>query len=334
MRCPAPVGADPAEFFAFLQAQGYLRVFINGKVLRTDEAPGELKKLPLRVNVIQDRSVIDAGARSRLTESIETALRFGKGRIRFIDPANGEEDCFSTGWHCPKCDIDIKPPTPGLFSFNNPLGACPKCRGFGRTIGIDLDRALPDKRLSIARGVVKPFQSGQSAECQRDLLKAAARQEIDIHTPFEDLPKADQKFIIHGEGGGRVDSEELWAGGGWYGVKGYFDWLETKTYKMHVRVLLSRYRAYTLCPDCDGGRFQPATLNFRLVPGADWTPATKRYSLLPGFTLPELAQLAVTELETVDDGPRPACQRPDGRDAPEGNHDPTALPHRRGAWAT
>ena len=102
----APVGAVPAEFFAFLQAQGYLRVFIDGKIHRTDEPPGNLKRLPLRVNVIQDRSVIDASARSRLTESIETALRFGKGRIRFIDPANSEEEYFSTGWHCPKCDLD------------------------------------------------------------------------------------------------------------------------------------------------------------------------------------------------------------------------------------
>ena len=325
---PAPVGADPAEFFAFLQAQGYLRVWIGGEVRRTDEGAAGLKKLPLRVQVIQDRVNVGPETRSRLTESIETALRFGKGKIRFIDPSNGEEEAFSTGWHCPKCDIDIKPPTPGLFSFNNPVGACPKCRGFGRTIGIDLDRALPDRRLSIAKGVVKPFQSGQSADCQRDLLRACARQEVDIHKPFEDLPKADQKFVIQGEGGGRADSEELYQGGGWYGVKGYFDWLETKTYKMHVRVLLSRYRAYTTCPDCEGGRFQPATLNYRLVPGVEWTEGLQRRpevvvqlgksggfaatglpsrppftihpgTRLPGFTLPELAQLPVTELEPV-----------------------------------
>ena len=296
---PVPVGADPAEFFAFLQAQGYLRVWVQGEVRRTDEGAAGLKKLPLRVQVIQDRANVGPETRSRLTESIETALRFGKGKIRFIDPSNGEEEGFSTGWHCPKCDLDIKPPTPGLFSFNNPVGACPKCRGFGRTIGLDLERALPDRRLSIAKGVVKPFQSGQSADCQRDLLRACARQEVDIHKPFEELPKADQKFVIQGEGGGRADSEELWQGGGWYGVKGYFDWLEKKTYKMHVRVLLSRYRAYTTCPDCEGGRFQPATLNYRLVPGAEWVPRTRRFSLLPGFTLPELAQLPVTELEPV-----------------------------------
>ena len=297
----APAGTDPAEFFAFLQAQGFLRVHIDGQTLRTDEPPAALKRLPLRVNVIQDRVTVGADTRSRLTESIETALRFGKGRIRFIDAAagGGEDACFSTGWHCPRCDLDIKPPTPGLFSFNNPLGACPACRGFGRTIGIDLDRALPDKRLSIARGVVKPFQSGQSAECQRDLLRAAARQEIDVHKPFEDLPKADQKFVIHGEGGGKSDNEELWQNGSWYGVKGYFDWLETKTYKMHVRVLLSRYRAYTLCPECDGGRFQPATLNYRLVPGVPEAPAPGRWAPRPGYNLPELAQLPVADLGAV-----------------------------------
>ena len=297
---PAPAGADPAEFFAFLQAQGYLRVWMDGTVLRTDEAfPAGLKKLPARVDVIQDRTTISPEARSRLTESIETALRFGKGRVRFVQQETGDEELFSTGWHCARCDLDIKPPTPGLFSFNNPLGACPACRGFGRTIGLDLDRALPDKRLSIARGVVKPFQGGQSAECQRDLLRAANRQEIDIHKPFEDLPAADQKFVIYGEGGGKVDADELYQGGGWYGVKGYFDWLESKTYKMHVRVLLSRYRAYTLCPECDGGRFQPATLNYRLVPAGASLPSGKpinRLTPLPGYNLPELAQLPVAAL--------------------------------------
>ena len=86
--------------------------------------------------------------------------------------------------------------------------------------------------------------------------------------PFEELPEGDQRFVLYGESrrpdAGSVTSDELWQNGGWYGVKGYFDWLETKTYKMHVRVLLSRYRAYTLCPECNGGRYQPAALNYRL----------------------------------------------------------------------
>jgi excinuclease ABC subunit A len=286
---PAPAGTEPAAFFEFLHAQGYLRVWIDGRVLRTDEPPGEGVVLPARVQVIQDRITLTAKDRTRLTESIETALRFGKGRVRAIVADSGDAEDFCTGWHCPRCDLDIKPPTPGLFSFNNPVGACPKCRGFGRVIGIDFDRALPNKRLSIAGGVVKPFQTGQSAECQRHLLRAALRNEIEIHLPFEELPEADQRFVIHGEGDGKVTADELWENERWYGVKGYFDWLATKTHKMHVRVLLSRYRAYTLCPECGGGRYQPATLNYRLVPGDG-----RR-----GWTLPELAHLPVSQLERV-----------------------------------
>ncbi len=106
---------------------------------------------------------------------------------------------FSTGWHCAHCDIDIRPPTPGLFSFNNPLGACPECRGFGRTIAIDLNKAIPDRSLSIAQGVVRVFRGEEFGESQKDLLRACAREEIDIRVPFEELPKADQNFVIDGE---------------------------------------------------------------------------------------------------------------------------------------
>ncbi len=121
-------------------------------------------------------------------------------------------------------------------------------------------------------------------------MKACAREEIDVRVPFEKLPERDQNFVLYGErrraAGNKFEGEELWQAGGWYGVKGYFDWLESKTYKMHVRVLLSRYRAYTLCPDCDGGRYQPATLNFRLPRASDG-------ALL---TLPQLAQLPIAAL--------------------------------------
>ena len=157
--------------------------------------------------------------------------------------------------------MDITPPSPGLFSFNHPHGACPACRGFGRTIAIDLNRAIPDRSLSIAQGVVKPFQTENGRECQRDLMRAAAVRELDTMCPFEELPKADQEWVLHGERPG-ISGEELWKEGLWYGVQGFFDWLETKSYKMHVRVLLSRYRNYTKCPKCHGGRYQPATLNY------------------------------------------------------------------------
>src|SRR5207249_2783042 len=138
-------------------------------------------------------------------------------------------------------DVEITPPSPSLFSFNNPVGACPKCRGFGRVIGIDLDRAIPDRSLSIAAGCVKPFQSESGRECQRDLVRACGRNDIDVRSPFEALPEADQDFVIFGEDA-KLSAQELWENGRWYGVRGFFEWLESKAYKMHVRVLLSRYR--------------------------------------------------------------------------------------------
>jgi len=291
-----PAKTDPREFFQFLQQQGYLRVWLNGEIVRTD-TDKKVGRLGARVQVIQDRLTIDEETRSRLIESIEVALRFGKDRINVIpisETRRGEkpksEMPFSTGWHCAHCDLDIRPPTPGLFSFNNPLGACPTCRGFGRTIAIDLNRAIPDRSLSIAGGVVRAFQGQQFGESQKDLLRACAREEVDVRRPFEDLPKADQDFVINGEArDADTDVEELAENDRWYGVRGFFKWLESKTYKMHVRVLLSRYRAYTTCPDCNGGRFQPAALNYRIVSRA---PGQTRET---ARTLPEIALLSIAD---------------------------------------
>jgi len=282
---PAPSGTEPKAFFEFLQQQGYLRVWIDGELHRVDEAP-RIKRLPPLVHVVQDRIVAAKENQSRFSEAVETALRFGKGKVAFVTTGGrGEEKTaaavlpFSTGWHCAHCDLDITAPSPGLFSFNHPQGACVKCRGFGRTIAIDLERAIPDRRLSIADGCIRPFQTENGQQCQRDLMKAARRRELDTTCPFEELSKADQNWVFYGEQPG-ADGEELAKEGLWYGIKGFFDWLESKSYKMHVRVLLARYRNYTICPDCQGGRYQPATLNFRY----------------DGKTLPELQALPIDEL--------------------------------------
>jgi len=275
VNCPA--GTEVADFMEFLRGQGFLRVYLFGKVVRTDE-PTSRKKLPAVVPVVQDRVEVTSGQESRLAEAVEAALRLGQGKLTVH--SGGKSLPFSSGWHCAHCDLDLTPPSPGLFSFNNPLGACPECRGFGRVIGVDLQRVMPDKTRSIAAGVVKPFQSGQSQECQKDLLRAAARREVDVHARFCDLPDADQKWVIEGDLGDAP--EEAWKDGGWYGVNGYFRWLESKTYKMHVRVLLSRYRSYCACPSCDGGRYQPATLNFRLRPS--------------GLTLPQVNATPIRDL--------------------------------------
>jgi excinuclease ABC subunit A len=259
-----PAKTEPGDFFQFLQQQGYLRVWLNGEVVRAD-TDQPVARLGARVQVIQDRIAIAEENRSRLVEALETALRFGKDRVNVIEAESRKEHPFSTDWHCAHCDLDIRPPTPGLFSFNSPLGACPECRGFGRTIGIDLNRAIPDRSVSISAGAVRVFRGEEMGESQKDLLRACAREEIDVHCPFEDLPKADQDFVINGEKRGGEYTDEDYESDRWYGVRGFFKWLESKTYKMHVRVLLSRYRAYTTCPTCNGGRFQPDALNYRIV---------------------------------------------------------------------
>ncbi|HEY6070017.1 MAG TPA: hypothetical protein VIU85_01495, partial [Chthoniobacterales bacterium] len=193
---------------------------------------------------------------------------------------------FSTGWHCAWCDLDIRPPTPGLFSFNNPLGACPECRGFGRTIAIDLNKAIPNRSLSIKQGVVRVFRGAEFGESQKDLLRACAREDIDINVPFEELPKPDQDFVIDGEKRSGEYTEEDYEYERWYGVRGFFRWLESKTYKMHVRVLLSRYRAYVTCPKCKGGRYQPEALNYKIQGAAE--------TAFPCLTIPEFQALSIS----------------------------------------
>ena len=271
-----------------------MRVWIDNKVVRVDDPNPKIKRLGARVQVVQDRIAVSRKNRTRFVEAIETALRFGKDKINVIQISENAERPtpnverrtdhrpvrrslgeggslitdhefpFSTGWHCAWCDLDIRPPTVGLFSFNNPLGACPDCRGFGRTIAIDLNKAIPDRSLSIKQGVVRVFRGAEFGESQKDLLRACAREDIDINLPFDELPKADQDFVIEGERRSGEYTDEDYEDDRWYGVRGFFRWLESKTYKMHVRVLLSRYRAYVTCPKCNGGRYQPEALNYKI----------------------------------------------------------------------
>jgi len=290
-----------AAALATLKQQGFLRVSIEGKLRRTDEPVPEGESAPPLLPVVQDRVLVTPKNRARLAEAVESALRHGQGQMQVFD--DKAELRFASSWICPYDGTTFREPSPALFSFNNPQGACPACRGFGRTIEIDYERALPDRRLSIKGGVVKPWQSGVSLECQKDLLKHCADQGIPVNQPFCDLEPWMQKFVIEGELRDGTTLNELWEAGGWYGVKGYFQWMETKTYKMHVRVFLSRYRAYRTCPVCHGARFQPEALNFRVgaVPvagGPDYLlsgRAKRAGSDSSGLTLPEINHLPLTQ---------------------------------------
>jgi len=279
-----PTSATPGDILPLLDQQGYTRIFHQRSIIRTDapEASALWKNSPpTQLFIVQDRIKISPRNRARLREAIDSALTLGKGKIEIH--SNDQPDlhrAFTTSWTNPSTGFTLRPPTASLFSFNSPLGACPKCRGFGRTIGIDLTKAIPDPSLSIAEGCVVPFTTPKGVECQRDLIHAAKRHGIDIHTPFQDLSDTDRLWLLYGENGHQTDHQEAWDNGGWYGVKGFFDWLETKAYKMHIRVFLSRYRAYTECPDCYGTRLQPEALCFKIN----------------GKSLPDLWHMPINEL--------------------------------------
>ena len=285
-----PEDTKPKEFFDFLQQQGYLRIWLNGKILRTDD-PVPPKRIPTLVQIIQDRLEITEENTVRLSEAVENALRLGSDKLTVVNPDTLDEHPFSSGWHCAHCDKGIRPPSPALFSFNSPLGACPECKGFGRIIGIDFNRVMPDRALSIAEGVIRPFQSGQSAECQDELLHHCRKRGLDIRKPFEKLPRAAQEWVINGDED--IDPKNARESGAWYGIKGFFAWLESKAYKMHIRVLLSRYRSYQPCEHCKGGRFQPETLNYRISP--------------PGLTIADVGAIPLNKLtallESIDVSP-------------------------------
>ncbi|MBL9130692.1 MAG: excinuclease ABC subunit A, partial [Verrucomicrobiaceae bacterium] len=259
---PVPKNAVTADFAAFLQSQGFVRVWLYGNVIRLDDAEAlKGRKLPAQVLVVQDRVALDAKQRSRLSEALEAALRYGKGKVAVN--INAETRHFSTDWSCADCGITLPTPTPGLFSFNSPIGACPTCRGFGRTLGIDIGKAIPDESLSINLGLVRPFQGSTYGESQLDLERAARKRGIDIHKAFDDYTPEERHWLIEGTD---PDPEVAYNRGEWYGVRGFFKWMESRSYKMHVRVFLSRYRAYTECGDCGGGRLKKEAYAFRIGP--------------------------------------------------------------------
>ncbi len=300
------------EMLNLIQRQGYQRVLepqtrktaelkeqavgysagkeFSVRPVRVDEATEIFVKSKTRkVSVIQDRVKIASSSRARFVEACEQAYHFGKGHLSIHLPGEYEPRRFSKGYHCAPCDRDFREATPSLFSFNHPSGACPDCRGFGRIITIDYDLAIPDRTRTL-HAAIKPWQSGNGEECQKDLTKACAEHDVPMDVPFNKLTKKVQDWIIYGDPDYGKSRKHKWPHR-WYGVKGYFDWLETKSYKMHVRVLLSRYRAYVKCGSCQGKRFQPESLNFLLNPPKG-TAAEARH---PIMTLADFYDLPVAE---------------------------------------
>ncbi|MGA2778638.1 MAG: excinuclease ABC subunit UvrA [Steroidobacteraceae bacterium] len=237
-----PKNFSTAEITALLERQGYGRIH---------ETRGDV------LQVVQDRLRWSSAEAARISEAIEACLRLGEGRIDVYPEPDGTPAWrFSTGLHCPDCEIAYKDPSPSNFSFNSPIGACETCRGFGRNIGVDFDLVIPDGCLSLAGGAIKPWQTESNKECQADLVRYARKRGIPLDIPWNQLSAEQRAWVIEGEG--------EWKKNVWYGVRRFFAWLETKAYKMHIRVLLSRYRSYTECAACRGARLKPDSLLWRV----------------------------------------------------------------------
>lgn len=235
------------EVVAILKSQAFHRIFLDGDLVELE--PDHLKGRE-EIIVILDRIEWRTEKKKRIVDSIEVALRYGKGRIVFV-LQDGSVHHFSTGLHCANCNIGYKKPVPNLFSFNSPIGACPTCRGFGRTIEIDPDLVIPDKSKSIEEHAVKPWSTSSYREGYEDLIRFCKKHGIPTDIPYGELSEEHQRMIYEGTSD-------------FYGIKGFFDWLESKRYKMHIRVLLSKYRTYVKCRDCNGARLNPEALLYRL----------------------------------------------------------------------
>jgi excinuclease ABC subunit A len=230
-----------------LMQRGFTRLLLaDGQVLELktpDSFEGESFD---DVFVLVDRLAVKPDVRSRLVDSLETCYQEGHGEA--VIQTVGDEPLrlrYSERFECKACGLAYMAPEPRLFSFNNPFGACPTCQGFGNTIGLDLDLVVPNMQLSIAEGAIEPFTKPQYEWMQKALRRFARERKIPTDVPFASLSREQREAVYSGEPGSDFE-----------GVRGFFDWLETKKYKLHVRVFLSKYRGYTLCQDCGGGRLR------------------------------------------------------------------------------
>lgn len=311
------------EVKQYLEQQGYTR--IHAEESSPPPAPTAAvgnksktnKKTPKVVSyrtlyVVQDRFRFSKAEKERAIEAIETALNYGHGKIRIYalndEGKNAYQWNFSQHLHCANCDISYSEALPSTFSFNSPLGACETCRGFGRTMGIDYGLVIPDESKTLAEGAVKPWQTPTYAECQDDLIRHAKKTGISINTPWKSMSKAEKDWVIYGIEEFE-DTKQGWQKH-WYGIARFFNYLESKSYKMHIRVMLSKYRSYRTCEVCHGSRLK-ADANLwrigkqtaehqthyqRFMPvGTHWS--SEQLDSLPGLAIHDLMRLSLGELK-------------------------------------
>jgi len=230
-----------------LRKAGFNRLVQNGEIFEFS-TPESLLDIDFTqpVFVLVDRLAVSADARSRIVDAIETAYR-ESGEVLFEIPGGEGQEArtlrFAQRFECKSCNLRYEEPEPRLFSFNNPYGACPRCQGFGNTIDFDLDLVIPDKMKTLADGAIEPWTKPKYRPLQADLKRYAKQAGIPLDMAWIDLAEEHRNLVLNGDGT-------------FMGVRGFFNHLERKKYKLHVRVFLSRYRGYSLCPECGGSRLR------------------------------------------------------------------------------
>ena len=242
----APVQADRVMEFV---SQGFFRYLEAGEVREVEESRWNGRKtVGKTIDLVIDRISLKRLAPERIRDSVSMALSTGSGRCRVVT-GRGKTINFYRDNRCPECGILYPEPTAGLFSFNSPSGACPACQGFGRQEDIDWDLVVPDRDLSIEAGAIRPMENWTRKKGR--LLAWCRKNLVDTALPWDELDP-------------EIREEILFGGRGWPGVKAFFDRLERKRYKTHVRILLARYRKFITCSGCNGSRFRPETHEYRL----------------------------------------------------------------------
>jgi excinuclease ABC subunit A len=323
-----PASTTPEEIEQWLSASGYTRVQAERVVQRAAPMPdAKAAKTPKAkaakavkdaavsesvkvLDVVADRFRIGTAEQVRVLEAIEAGLKRGSGKLMvYVLGDEGTEPViwrFSTGLHCPESDIRYSDPTPSMFSFNSAVGACEACRGFGRVIGVDYGLVIPNDKLTLRNGAIKIFQTPAWKEAQDDLMRHAESAGIPRDTPWNKLTPEQQHWVKAGSPNWNGKWNQHW-----FGIARFFEYLESKAYKMHIRVLLSKYRSYTECPSCGGARLKTDSLLWRigtkaqadavlppemryLPKGVKWSRA--QLEALPGLCLHDLMLLPLDKL--------------------------------------
>ena len=266
----APLQDSLKSRLSSLRQSGFNRLYQEGRVFEFS-TPESLLDIDFSkpVHILVDRLVVGPEIRQRLIDSVELCYREnGEAILEFVAPDGGPDSglhpasvagagspperlVFNERFECKRCKIAYPEPEPRLFSFNNPYGACPRCQGFGNTIDFDLDLVIPDKNKTLAEGAVEPWTKPRYRPYANEMKRLARSSGVPLDIPFHRLEPQHKRWVIEGD-------EQF------TGIHGFFEYLERKKYKLHVRVFLSRYRGYALCPKCQGGRLRPEALNVRI----------------------------------------------------------------------